>query len=231
MNKCYFPFVIVFFPHRFEWFCISWFKSIPIFHQKIKTEVHQGTSKKTQASKSHTEPYVVRSYETHTIPIREKQIPDHRWHTFVFHKIRNKRLCLRLPPKVLVFMSVKTKRISWKLLKSFRTISRNNFNVTRVIPFRFIEKVFIYLTRCLCLAQFSWRNKYGKVGVSHVRSYKFFAPHLDSDDVVDTLNTIESIVYSLTERTKMISINIWTLWVLISRIVLCDVQISSCVEF
>lgn len=34
------------------------------------------------------------------------------------------------------------------------------------------------------------KNKYGKVGVSYVRSYKFFAPHLNSDDVVDTLNRI-----------------------------------------
>lgn len=34
------------------------------------------------------------------------------------------------------------------------------------------------------------KKKCGKVGVSNVRSYTFFAPHLDSDDVVDTLNSI-----------------------------------------
>lgn len=46
------------------------------------------------------------------------------------------------------------------------------------------------------------KKKCGKVGVSNVRSYKFFAPHLDSDDVVD-MDTLNSILPNRTNKNDL----------------------------
>lgn len=108
--------------------------------------------------------------------------------------------------------------------------------VPQAIPFRFYQTIFICLVYIYCLYSNVWRTLFElKVWKSWAFVCKliwvcFFlllcVRLISIPRVLDTHNNVH-----LTRRTKTNSINSWTLWVLISRFVLFDVQISSWVEY